>query len=141
MSKICLLDKTYHSFDKTTEELLKTLLVESKEKIGCGDQFQYKGKFYTVESSRPKEDIAVCREFKYEDKTDYCNEGEITCPYCGLPKMDSWECGESEEREICDVCGSIFSWEREVEVTYYSKPIQKNELKELTPQGQEVSHE
>lgn len=131
MTKICLLDKSYRSFDKTSEELLKNLLIDTNEKVECGDQFKYKGKFYTVVRSRPKEDIAICKEFIYKDRTNYCNEDEITCPYCGYTNPNSWESGESEDREICDMCGSTFSWEREVEVSYNSTPIQKNELKEI----------
>lgn len=60
-----------------------------------------------------------------EPKEQYGTDN-ITCPYCGY-ETDSWESNESDEHYECANCGSYFSYEREVSVSYYSSPIEKNE--------------
>ena len=51
----------------------------------------------------------------------------ITCPHCGTENHDSWEAIDSDEKRHCDVCGSVFSYKRYVEVTYSSIIIERND--------------
>lgn len=62
-----------------------------------------------------------------EDPEEQYGADNITCPYCGYEDVDSWEANESDDHYECPNCGSYFSYEREVSVSYYSSPIEKNE--------------
>lgn len=53
---------------------------------------------------------------------------DITCPHCGEFNSDSWECDDSDENVLCGTCGSTFSYTREVEVTYNSTIVKRNEI-------------
>lgn len=48
--------------------------------------------------------------------TDY-----IICPYCGYENRDSWECDDEDDEFECDVCGEVFEYERNYEITYTSR--------------------
>lgn len=62
-----------------------------------------------------------------EDPEEQYGTDNIICPYCGYENEDSWEADESDEHYECPNCGSYFSYEREVSVSYYSSPVEKNE--------------
>jgi len=53
--------------------------------------------------------------------TDY--KSEITCPWCGHEKMDSWEASDEDDNE-CGFCGNEYKHTREIEVTYSSIKIE-----------------
>lgn len=59
------------------------------------------------------------------DEVDFSDE--ITCPHCGNEDRDSWEAGDSDDAHGCDTCGSIFSYERDVSVSYSSKIVERND--------------
>lgn len=61
-----------------------------------------------------------------EDPEEQYGTDNITCPYCGYENADSWESDESDDHYECPNCGSFFSYEREVSVSYYSRPIEKS---------------
>lgn len=61
-----------------------------------------------------------------EDPEEQYGTENITCPYCGYENADSWESDESDDHYECPNCGSFFSYEREVSVSYYSRPIEKS---------------
>lgn len=60
-----------------------------------------------------------------KDPEEQCGTNNITCPYCGYENVDSWEADDSDEHYKCPNCGSYFSYEREVYVSYYSTPVEK----------------
>ena len=62
-----------------------------------------------------------------EDPEEQYGTDNITCPYCGYENADSWEADESDDHYECPNCGSYISYEREVSISYYSSPIEKNE--------------
>jgi len=57
---------------------------------------------------------------KFRGNTD-CTR-EITCPWCGHEKMDSWEESDSGEHE-CGYCGNEYEHCRDVVVTYGTSKI------------------
>jgi len=61
-----------------------------------------------------------------EFKGDTAGTQEITCPWCGNEIGDSWECGD-DGKEECENCGHSYSYERNVDVTYYTIKGQKND--------------
>lgn len=62
-----------------------------------------------------------------EDPEEQYGTENIICPYCGYEDADSWEADELDYHYECPNCGSYFSYEREVSVSYYSRPIEKSE--------------
>ena len=64
---------------------------------------------------------------KIPKNEDISNAINITCPHCGSEERDSWEASDSDDNYCCAVCESVFSYERNVEVTYSSSIIERNE--------------
>lgn len=62
-----------------------------------------------------------------EDPEEQYKTDNITCPYCGYENENSWEADDSDEHYKCPNCGSYFSYEREVDVSYYSSPVEKKD--------------
>ena len=120
--KVCLC-KGITVWDMKAEDIVKDyLLFETEQNIDVGIPFKHKGKCYSSGLIMSKEKIVIAEEFQEKEEPKNVNfEGEITCPYCGSPESDSWERSDSENEEICGICGSTFSWIREVEVTYSSQ--------------------
>jgi len=52
-----------------------------------------------------------------------CSTDEITCPWCGYEDGNSGECDDSDDEYECGQCGGIFSYERDVIVTYSSERV------------------
>ena len=48
---------------------------------------------------------------------------KITCPWCGYEDRNSGECADSDDEHECGECGGIFSYERDVIVTYSSERV------------------
>ena len=59
------------------------------------------------------------------DDDVHCS-GEITCPHCGSENSDSWDYSDSDDNYTCETCDSVFSYVRNVEVTYSSTIIDRN---------------
>lgn len=92
--------------------------------------FEVNGKLYTAHSFHHLEKEACISEINIKSNEEIANwwnevlaEDEITCPYCGDPFQDSWECPEEEENEECETCGGIFAYQRETTVSYSSQPV------------------
>lgn len=60
-------------------------------------------------------------------KSNLSSKHEITCPHCGSESSDSWEASDSDDNHDCEVCGSVFSYERQIEVTYSSTIVKRND--------------
>lgn len=57
----------------------------------------------------------------YEWENEQYGTSEITCPWCGYEFSDSWEYGDDDDACECPDCGKLFSYTRDIEVTYTSK--------------------
>ncbi len=62
-------------------------------------------------------------ELLNEDECSF--EQEARCPHCGKYVSDSWEFSDEDEHE-CESCGTKFSVNREIEVTYSTEVISRN---------------
>ena len=51
---------------------------------------------------------------------DHERTAEITCPHCGVTHRDSWEY-ENDTGEINCECGTVFIFERIVEIAYTTR--------------------
>jgi transcription elongation factor Elf1 len=83
-----------------------------------------------------KSEFTEVKEIKIKEGEDCDFESNITCPYCGHQNIDSWESNDSEDEETCGRCGGVFSYQRDVEVTYSSSPVRAPEIKEYQLQGE-----
>lgn len=60
-----------------------------------------------------------------ENKETY-GEENITCPSCGeVCNGDSWEVSVNYGEETCYECGTKFSWNRDIDVSYSSELLIK----------------
>ena len=68
------------------------------------------------------------KEELYPDaEEDLTAEDEITCPRCKRLRNggDSFEASDEGEYK-CDNCGALYSWSRDVRVTYSTEIINQN---------------
>ena len=111
----------------------KFFLFETEKDLDIGMPFKFEGVCYSGACKMPKDKIIIVHEFSpAEDKVEEAyGERNITCPYCGDENVDSWEMGSDDGEEECQTCGSTFSWQREVSVTYNSQPVRLQEIVEI----------
>ena len=68
--------------------------------------------------------------------TEYTNESNIICPYCGWEDEDSWETQEGDDEYSCGFCEKKFVLEVEHSVSYSTKRIpcknDKHKLNEIS---------
>lgn len=114
--------------EESDETLIKRSFHKSDKKHEFQDNIKIGDKLYSCQTSRRiKEGHITCVSEIDFSKYDWLKiENEVTCPYCGSEKSDSWELDDEGEFE-CDCCGSEYSYSREVEVSYWTRPIKKNE--------------
>lgn len=107
-------------------------LFDTEKEIFVGLVFRYNDKIYSICSISYKYNFAEVEEIIINDIVeDKAFENNITCPYCNYVEKDSWERKYDEDEEECSQCGGIFSYERNIEITYSSTPIKAPEIKEF----------
>lgn len=117
----------FHGLDKNAVPVLET-----DSEIQMDDLLSIRGKLYTV--CIRTEDMVFVKELNVlslDEPEEMYGEDEIKCPYCQSDILDSFEMPDEEEEYECPYCHSIFSYQRNVEVTYDSQPISKAEPKVL----------
>jgi hypothetical protein len=114
-------------------------LFEADGEFHPGDVLEFGGKRWTV--GMTSADYCTVTEIpmrEVEEDAEECYEDEITCPYCGYKDDNSFERGESEGEHECGRCSAVFSFEREVSVTYSTKLVKMPEVRQIeatTPEG------
>ena len=125
--------KSGEYFNMSPQEIKnKFFLFNLDRDVEFSEPFKRYGKFYHSCCRMPKDKIWIVEEFtpkKDEDVYEWCEEREITCPYCGNQNNDSWEAGDGEEEQECANCSSTFSWQKELNITYTSQPVKKHKIK------------
>ena len=114
--------------DGFDESKIETVL-ETEKDITNSDVLRINGKTYCVCRINHKHGFAEIDEIEIDEGEDKYYEDEITCPYCGHVHSDSYEYSDSEDEQECRQCGGVFSYERYVEVTYSSQPVNAPEIK------------
>lgn len=100
------------------------------DKSDIFDVYKFRGEYYSVCMVDFAMNLAVARKVNMSEKgvsREYTSN--LTCPYCGYENLDSWEMADSDTESQCGVCGSVFSYDREIEVTYSSHPVEPPEIK------------
>lgn len=52
---------------------------------------------------------------------------EIVCPHCGFEYSDSWDFSQDFDEIDCEECGKEFEFAREVETTYSTAKVKKQD--------------
>jgi formylmethanofuran dehydrogenase subunit E len=133
---ICELPKNVSSWDLSDEDINKYIIFSTKEEINFYNKLKINGSLYYIGHSRHLKDKEVIyffvRKFNFNKEEDLKIESEITCPYCGDYISNSCEMDNSGDNIACECCGSTFSYQREVTVEYWTRPVKKNtNFKEL----------
>ena len=102
------------------------LIIENAAYTVCG--LSGKGDTYHTAYVQKLNNQAVYIENKEPRDQNYTSE--ITCPFCGC-EIESWEMDDEDDDYECENCGSRFSYQREVSVSYCSQPKYKAVAKKL----------
>lgn len=46
---------------------------------------------------------------------------DLICPHCNRAQSDAWEWPDRDDDAVCGHCDEVFSYERNIEVTYSSE--------------------
>lgn len=114
---------------------VRPIMITDKE-INIGEPLIIDGTAYCVccvSAKRMKRQYAYVERLKEQKVFTEDEEPEeryytrnIVCPFCGN-EIEGFEMNDYEDEYECECCGSVFSYEREVTVEYYSKPVKKSE--------------
>lgn len=99
------------------------------EDLDLGDVIECNGKRYAV-SFTTNCGFSGVREINPEDKgnEEVYSDSMMECPFCGYEDPNSYEHGESEEEHECGRCSAIFSFEREISVSYTTKLVKRPKI-------------
>jgi hypothetical protein len=116
-------------FDDDYLDIPEMFLLE-KDKVEIGSPIERNGKLYALHMIVQNKKYALASEHEIPewDSAEERYGDEITCPYCGDVKSDSWEKSDESDDEYCYVCGGTYSYQRIVTVEYESTPVRKGEL-------------
>jgi|LGOV01.1.fsa_nt_gb DNA-directed RNA polymerase subunit RPC12/RpoP len=112
------------------EESKKYCILETENDVPFRELLDIEGKLYHCCSrtlNKDSDNRIIVALTSFDNEEDLKIEEEITCPYCGEESSDSWERDDSDDEVFCDGCKSIYSYERNNDVTYWSRPVSKNE--------------
>jgi hypothetical protein len=64
----------------------------------------------------------------------------VICPWCEYVHKDCWEWSDSENENPvkCEGCGEKFYYEKNIETTYYTHALSKEELEKLNKKDDKV---
>jgi len=120
-------------WDATREDMLNASFHNSDVLHKFDDNVEIDGNLYCCNVSSQKEGDTFYSvnqiNLSSEPEDEVISDDEIKCPYCGAEVSDSWEYSDSDDEHECSDCGSIYAYERRVEVSYCSTPVKKNEEK------------
>jgi len=104
----------------------KTHCDRCKAEVGKGFGIYANGGFYHRYSCWEEEKQELIKQYEWhEDKTSV--EEEMICPYCGYEQMNSWEIPGDDGTVECGRCEKEFDFTRNVEVTFSTTPIAKED--------------
>ncbi|MGW5955862.1 hypothetical protein [Bacillus mycoides] len=111
-------------FDENKEpEVIKVVNCD----LAISTNIMIDGKVYHVCAKYPQNNLIGVREIQLQSTTaDVEYEEHLTCPYCGEKDVDAWERSQDNDTIDCSKCGSEIEYSREVEITYSTKPIKRN---------------
>lgn len=108
-------------------------IISTSKELHVGSVIVVEGKAYVISSISMK-GWGVAEEVEFQGVYAFGEEpkeqnytSNIKCPYCGYEDEDSFENPDEDERCVCGMCGSVFSYQRIVTVEYCSQPVEKND--------------
>jgi hypothetical protein len=131
MNYICLVPKAgfLDLHRKTLEESKEYSILATEKEVPFDEILEINGKLYTCCSrtlNKDSDNRIIVEEVSFNKEEDLKIKEEVTCPYCGYELSDSWEMDDYDDEVYCDGCKSFYSYERHTEVTYWSRPVEKN---------------
>ncbi|MRS25818.1 hypothetical protein [Bacillus sp. RIT694] len=111
-------------FDENKEaEVIKVVKCD----LAISANIMIDGKVYHVCAKYPQNNLIGVREIQLQSTPEEVEYEEyLTCPYCGEKDIDAWERSQDNDKIDCSTCGSEIEYSREVEITYSTKPIKRN---------------
>lgn len=128
-----ILDK-HHSFKDDDYSKYPILCMIEGEIDDLDLLIKFNDKLYspTMSAITKEGNFVFIKEIKLKEEIEsQYNTEDFECPYCGNTISDSWECEDSEDFE-CEYCGGEFFGEKEVSVTYRTKPIKRDNVDIIT---------
>lgn len=109
-----------------------TPIAETDKEIDISQVLRIDGRLYSVWMKRGDNSYAYVEEIDLSKSEDELyREDEIICPHCKNVVSDSYEYPDYDAHFKCGCCGSIFSYERIVDVTYDMILVKKGEVLEV----------
>lgn len=126
--------ETEEDVQRRTQKLLDDSgidpIAETDKELHCGDTVDINGEFFHI-GICGKSKCAVDGPLDFDGIPDGIeNEGELICPYCGCMITDTFELSDDGDLR-CIKCGSLFHFEKEIEVTWSSYPVEAAEIKKI----------
>lgn len=119
----------------TQEKSIKefTPIAETDKDIEVCSTIKIYGKYYTVCSKMTDNSYAIVEKINISDKPeeDLYGEDYITCPVCHEQNKDSFDYDDGDENYKCSYCGSVFSYQRVVNVTYNMQLKKRGDIQEI----------
>lgn len=122
----------YKNNSTPRDEGVRPIINTSKE-LDIGSVIVVRGKAYVISSISLK-DWGIAEEIENQGVYAFGEEpvnqnytSNIKCPYCGYEDEDSFEEPDEDEKHLCGMCKSVFSYQRIVTVEYCSQPVEKND--------------
>ncbi|MCU4813635.1 hypothetical protein OCF19_26380 [Bacillus cereus] len=111
-------------FDENTEaEVLKVIDCN----LAIGVNVLIDGKVYHVCGKYPHNNLIGVKEITLlSTPVDNKYENYLICPYCGGKNRDARKRSQDNGIINCDKCGSQIEYSREIEITYSTRPVKRN---------------
>lgn len=120
---------------RRTEKILQESgvnpIAETDQKLQLGDTIEINGELYHI-GICGSERCFVGEPVEIEENPDELQgENELCCPYCGALTPDTFEFPDDGEQR-CWRCGSLFHFEREIEIRWNSCPIERANIRRIS---------
>lgn len=124
-----------YAFGKSTPENDGiTPLAETEQNIDIGYPIVINNQAYALYTIHRNQNYAILEPISNnvfvwgEEPKEHKHETQVTCPYCEYADEASQELDEEDDNRMCPCCGSIFSYQRNIIVTYSSAPVKQAEV-------------
>lgn len=127
MTHFYLLEPDEIVIKSTINEIKKRVFFSTDEEVDFSDIVKIMDTDYSLcyGNKENGEQYYGVRKIEWKDDINDLIEDEVTCPYCGY-SQESFEMADSDDHYICDHCKSEFSYEKVVNVDYWSYALNKN---------------
>jgi len=111
------------------EDIASSIVIKTVDSdFEIGTNLQIGNKVYHVCAKSPSNRIIAVNELTLtDDPEDIDYESNFKCPCCGYIDYDAFELSSDEGEKDCGNCGTTLKYTRDVEITYSTSVVKKNE--------------